>query len=333
MKPDYLLHMPPSSPRPLIVRLRNWVGDVTLGLPLLQRLAREGHELTLLGKGWARDLLAGQGWPVHVLPKTATERVRLLRSLRAQAVLRDASFGRRINALCLPDSFSSALEFRLAGLRALGHAWEGRSLLLGRALTRERGVHELQVYWALGNNLLGRPAPLPEHISLQPTAAQVAQAQALRAANGIERGCVVICPFAGGTWNQQDKTWPAFAEFVQRALPALGRTVVVCPGPGQEEQVARAQFPSARLLPGVDLGVFAALLQDASLMISNDTGPGHLAAAVGTPLVSVMGPSDPTLWHPWGPQVQVLGGNGTWPEMAAVVQAAKRALSGTLAPG
>ena len=62
-------------PRPLIVRLRNWVGDVTLGLPLLQRLAQEGFELTLLGKGWACDLLAGQGWPVHVLPKTALERV------------------------------------------------------------------------------------------------------------------------------------------------------------------------------------------------------------------------------------------------------------------
>jgi len=43
MKRDYLLRMPNFSPRPLIVRLRNWVCDVTLGLPLLQRLAREGH--------------------------------------------------------------------------------------------------------------------------------------------------------------------------------------------------------------------------------------------------------------------------------------------------
>ena len=326
MRPDYLLPMPPAVPIPLIVRLRNWVGDVTLSLPLLQRLAHEGHELTLLGKGWARELLAGQGWPVHVLPKTIAQRLQLLRELRTQALRRDAGFDRRINALCLPDSFSSALEFRLAGLRALGHAWEGRSLLLGRAVARERGVHELKVYWALGEQLLGRPAPLPERISLQPTATQRAQAQALRAAHGIEAGCIVICPFAGGSWNQQEKTWPAFADFVTRVLPTLGRTVVVCPGPGDEERVAREHFASARLLSGVDLGVLAALLQDAAVMVSNDTGPGHIAAAVGTPLVSVMGPSNPALWHPWGRHVEVLGGNGSWPQTSAVLQATQRAL-------
>ena len=48
-----------SPPRPLIVRLRNWVGDVTLGVPTLQRLADHGYALQLVGKGWARDLLAG----------------------------------------------------------------------------------------------------------------------------------------------------------------------------------------------------------------------------------------------------------------------------------
>ena len=314
-------------PRPLIVRLRNWVGDVTLGLPLLQRLAQAGFELTLLGKGWAGDLLAGQGWPVHVLPKTALERIRLVRQLRTEARRRDPAFDGRINALCLPDSLSSALEFRLAGLRALGHAWEGRGPLLGRAVPRPRGVHELQVYWQLGDALLGQTAALPERITLQPTAGQMAQAAALRSAHGIEAACVLICPFAGGTWNQQDKTWPAFAEFVATRLPAFGRSVVVCPGPGEEERVARSHFASARLLPGVNLGVYAALLQSASLMVSNDTGPGHMAAAVGTPLVSVMGPSDPSLWHPWGPKVQVLGGNGQWPDLQSVALAVKQTLA------
>ena len=203
---------PLSQPGPLIVRLRNWVGDVTLSLPLLQRLAGHGHELVLVGKGWARELLAGQGWPVHVLPKTALERVRLLRRLRAEHPGTAKRQG--INALCLPDSFSSALEFRLAGLRALGHAWEGRGLLLGQAVPRPRGVHELQVYWQLGDALLGQRAALPERIELQPSAEQMAQAQALRTQLGIESDCVLICPFAGGTWDQQDKTWPAFAEFV-----------------------------------------------------------------------------------------------------------------------
>ena len=91
--------------------------------------------------------------------------------------------------------------------------------------------------------------------------------------------------------------------------------------------MAREQFASARLLSGVNLGVYAALLKDAALMVSNDTGPGHMAAAVGTPLVSVMGPSDPRLWHPWGPKVEVLGGRGQWPALAEVLRASQRALA------
>ncbi|MDO9073252.1 MAG: glycosyltransferase family 9 protein [Rubrivivax sp.] len=315
----------PTPRRPLIVRLRNWVGDVTLGVPLLQRLDAEGYDLHLIGKSWARDLLAGHGWPVHVLPRNWQERVALLRRLQREAS--GTSTGRELNALCLPYSFSSALEFRLAGLRALGYAYEGRSLLLARAVQRPQGVHELQVYWALGDALLGRVAAPPERIGLHVSAEHRAQAQALRAANGIEPGCIVICPFAGGTWSKQDKTWPGFAHFVAQVLPGFGRSIVVCPGPG-EEAIAREHYASARLLPGVGLGTYAALLQDAAVMVSNDTGPGHIAAAVGTPLVSVLGPSDPVLWRAWGPGVQVLQGAGTWPEAAAVQAAVARALQG-----
>jgi heptosyltransferase II len=72
--------------------------------------------------------------------------------------------------------------------------------------------------------------------------------------------------------------------------------------------------------------VYAALMQQAGLMLSNDTGPGHMAAAVGAPLVSVMGPSDPRLWHPWGDTATVLGGNGRWPDADAVLAACAAAL-------
>jgi heptosyltransferase II len=317
---------PPAAARPLLVRLRNWVGDATLSLPLLRRLASQGFELTLLGKGWARDLFAAEGWPVMALPGTARERIAQMRTWRAAALQRDPRLSRRINALCLPDSFSSALEFRVAGLRALGHAWEGRGWLLGRAAQRQRGVHELQVYWQLGNVLLGEAAPLPAAIGLQTTAAQREQARALREAHGIEPGCVLICPFAGGTWDKADKTWPGFAAFVAEALPTLGRRIVVCPGPGDEERIARERYPGATLLPRVSLGVYAALLQEAGLMVSNDTGPGHMAAAVGAPLVSVMGPSDPGLWRPWGDSATVVGGHGAWPETPAVLAACRASL-------
>ena len=74
---------------------------------------------------------------------------------------------RPINALCLPYSFSSALDFRLAGLRALGHAHEGRSLLLKQALPRPLGLHELQVYWDIGDAFFDLTQAPPARIGLR----------------------------------------------------------------------------------------------------------------------------------------------------------------------
>ncbi|MBL8288414.1 MAG: glycosyltransferase family 9 protein [Rubrivivax sp.] len=339
---------PPSRGRdggPLVVRLRNWVGDVLLGLPMLQRLADAGHELHLVGKGWARDLLAGHGWPVEVLPKTLRERVALLRRLREAGTAKVPAASaparrQRIDALCLPYSLSSALEFRLAGARALGHAHEGRSWLLARALPLQRGRHELQTYWELGDALLGQAAPLPERLALKLAPAHREAAAKLRAEHGIggdahrAGGAIVICPFAGGTFDKADKTWPGFAAFVHDDLVPLaerqGRQVLVCPGPG-EEAIARSDFPRALCLEGVGLGTYAALLAEAALMISNDTGPGHLAAAVDTPLLSVLGPTDPAQWRAWGPQVHLLGGNGRWPQRGEVLAAVHERLAETAA--
>jgi heptosyltransferase-2 len=317
-------HRPLDQPRPFIVRLRNWVGDATLSVPTLQRLSEAGYGLQVIGKGWARDLLAGHGWPVHVLPASFSQRVQLLRKLRAEATSLDPGFTRRINTLCLPDSFSSALEFRVAGLRALGHAHEGRSLLLSQTLPLPRTLHALHVYWEMADALLGEKQPLPETIGLRVNEQQRARAQALMAEHGVASGFIAICPFAGGTWAQQDKTWPGFADFVAQVLPRFGRRVVVCPGPG-EEAIAREQFASSLMLPKVSLGTYAALLQQSAMMIANDTGPGHMAAAVGTPLVSVLGPSDPALWRAWGPSVQLVQGSNGWPEAQAVEAAVARA--------
>ncbi|MFY7854808.1 MAG: glycosyltransferase family 9 protein, partial [Rubrivivax sp.] len=93
---------------------------------------------------------------------------------------------------------------------------------------------------------------------------------------------------------------------------------------------ARARYPPAVVLDGGGLGTSGALLQRARLMISNDTGPGHLAAAVGAPLLSVLGPTDARQWGAWGPGVHTVQGQpapGTWPHRDAVRARARELLS------
>jgi heptosyltransferase-2 len=80
------------------------------------------------------------------------------------------------------------------------------------------------------------------------------------------------------------------------------------------------------VLPRVDLGTCAALMQQAAVMVSNDTGPGHLAAAVGAPLVSVFGPTEPGHWGAWGPTVNVVRHWPRWPTVEEVWAAVNAAI-------
>ena len=57
-------------------------------------------------------------------------------------------------------------------------------------------------------------------------------------------------------------------------------------------------------------------------------GPGHLAAAVGTPLLSVLGPTDPAQWGPWGPSASVVQRRPGWPGVREVLLAGERLLVG-----
>lgn len=317
---------------PLIVRLRNWVGDVTLGVAALRRLAAEGYALQLVGKGWAAKLLAGEGWTVHTLPRGTRARIALYRQLRAEALQRDPGFDRRLNTVVLPTSFSSALETRLAGLRGLGYAHEGRTLLLKRALRKQHGHHEMQHDWRLVQALLGRDEALPPYAVLAASAAARQRVQALLAAQGLDdRPFVVLCPFAGGTFEKVDKRWPHFAEFTRVAAAEWRLPLLLCPGPG-EGDAARRDFPQARVLDGVALDDYAALLERCALMVSNDTGPGHLAAAVGAPLLSVLGPTDAAQWGARGPGVRVLQVSGAgatqvvWPDVAQAIEAGREML-------
>jgi heptosyltransferase II len=317
-------------PRPLIVRLRNWVGDVILGVPALKLLASHGYDLQLVGKGWASALLAGEGWPTQARAATWRDRVSQLRALRTAARAHDPSFDQRENALVLPTSFSGALEMRLAGLRAVGYAQEARGFLLARSEPITYGGHALTSYWELACRFLRITQAPPREIGLRIAAHDTAQADTVLREHGIASGFVVICPFAGGTFEKLDKTWPQFPAFT-RALLAAGHTVIALPGPG-EEALLRDQHAGVIALEGVKLGVYGAILMRAALLVSNDTGPGHLAAAVGTRVLSVLGPTKPEQWAPWGPTVSVVQRRQppsaiVWPEVDEVMERVRAVLA------
>ena len=110
-----------------------------------------------------------------------------------------------------------------------------------------------------------------------------------------------LVPFATGTLKGASKAWPGFPTLCRQLVPEL--PVLLMPGPGPETIQARTDYPDAQTLAGVPLDVYAALLAQSSVVVANDTGPGHLAAAVGARLVSVLGPTDASRYRALGPHV------------------------------
>ena len=323
-----------TAPKPLIVRIRNWVGDVILGLPGLQLIESMGFELHLVARGkWAPSLLAGYGWPVHVQPAGLQAKVAQLRQLRNELAQLDPGFEQRENALLLPVSFSAALEMRMAGLKPVGVAKEGRSLLLARAEPWALTGHELERYWDIACRFVGHQGPAPREIGFQVQPSKAQAAQQLLAAHGVTGAFTLICPFAGGkaaTADKADKKWPGFGDYTSMAEARLGMPLVVYPGPGEHDD-ARRLYPAARLLQGADLAVYAGVLQRASLVVANDTGPGHMAAALGRPLISLLGPTEAARWSPWGPSVHVLqrprqGSHTDWPSAEEAIALSQQLL-------
>jgi heptosyltransferase-2 len=309
--------------QPLAVRLCNYIGDVVLGLPALQLLSAQGFQPHLYGAGWASTLLSGTGWPVTKRGSGLRTRVSQLRQMRRALQADPAAQGQPSWALAMPNSFSSALELRLAGFAVAGFASDGRGFLLRKTLPPAEGPHAAESFWAQACGLLGQHFPMPDRIELPLTEQARAQAQEVIARHAGPQGdFVCIAPFAGGLVDKQPKRWPEFAVFAKR-LEGLGLPILVCPGPAAEVEEARSLYPGALLIDKLPLDAYAALLGQSRLVVANDTGPAHLAAASAAPLLSVLGPTKTRQWRPWGPTVTALGGDGQWPDPEQVWQAAQ----------
>jgi heptosyltransferase-2 len=283
----------------VLVRLPNWLGDALMARPALHalRAAHPRAEITACGPRVLIELLAPEGlWQREEALPAGQGFPGRLRAARFDA------------ALVLPPSFSSAwLAFRSGARLRVGFAHEGRSLLLTEAVRRPaRGdLHQGREYLQLAACLDAREVPLPGLV-VDPGA--VCEAAALLARSGLEgRPFAILGP---GAAYGPAKRWSTqrFAALGLQ-LAARGLAVLVC-GAASElevcETVSAAIGTQARSLAGATgLPVQAALCARATLVVSNDSGLAHLAAATGAPTVVVFGSTSSAWTAPLGAHVRV----------------------------
>jgi heptosyltransferase-1 len=300
--------------RVLIVRL-GAMGDILHALPAVAAL-RQAHPKWYLG--WAVEprwhaLLCGNNGAQPLVDRThlvtAKEWARSpLRpeTLRQIGALRHSLRAERYD-LCidLQGAVRSALAGRLAGTpRMIGEdrprEWAARWLFSERVATH--GVHMIEQAVEVCDAIVReRLSPVLPPLPVDCEAEQWAEG-VLRAAR---RPVVLLSPGAG--WGA--KRWPTVRYgTVAAALQAQGCTVLVNAGPQEQAiaaEVVRASGGVARA-PEFTLERLIAMTRRVSLVIAGDTGPLHLACALGKPVVGIYGPTDPTRNGPFGVPFRVL---------------------------
>lgn len=303
----------------IVVRVPNWIGDVMFSLPALESLQANypEAEIWLAGAPWVRDLLAGEPWGDRVLSLGRTKGPGGLRA--AARDLRERGFDL---GLLLTNSFGSAALFALAKIpERWGYKRDGRGLLLTKGPRPEDldpPVHMVGYYLRLLEGLGLRTVP-PE-IRLNVTAAERERARADLEASGIssDRPLVIFNP---GAAYGPAKRWPAgrFAELGRLFQERSGTDVAVTgsasdAGFAAEIGAALARKP-ADLTGRTTLRGLLGVMSRAAVVVTNDTGPMHMANALRIPVVAVFGPTDPRATAPFHPPAAVLKRDGVpcWP--------------------
>ena len=88
--------------------------------------------------------------------------------------------------------------------------------------------------------------------------------------------------------------------------------------------MAKAACPDAKICPPTSLGTIAALAKHARVVIANDSGMSHVAAAVGANQITLIGVTNPVRTRPWNPRAIVLGSENGWPTVDEVLGAMKK---------
>jgi lipopolysaccharide heptosyltransferase I len=171
------------------------------------------------------------------------------------------------------------------------------------------GAHVVEQYLSLLAPL-GIVDPAVEfRLPVDPVAAAYVDRFLGQAGIGAHDAVALVNPGAG----RADKRWPRerFGELARRLGAEAGARVVVVWGPGEEHDAdAIAADGGATRAPSTTLREMAALARRARLMIAADTGPLHIAAALGTPCVGLFGPTSGLRNGPYGPDHRVLQGAG-----------------------
>lgn len=301
----------PDSYQRILVRATNWIGDAVMSLPALRALRERFPQarITLLAMPWVADLYGREPfcdelipWQAQRGPRDLAQKWRVGRSLAAH---------RFDLAIILPNSFDSAMPAWLAGIpRRIGFDRDARGWLLTDRIPRiepgDTPPHQSFHYLELLRRA-GLIDALPAEIVIRLDGAQAAR---LKGRERLGEGTIVgVCP--GAAFGAAKRWAPENFAQAARQVAHERQARIVLFGSQDEagicDEVNRHLNHQAQSFAGqTTLGEFVELLAACDLVLTNDSGPMHIASALGVPTVAIFGSTSHIATGPTGPLATVV---------------------------
>ena len=311
-----------------LVILPNWIGDAIMATPALRahrKLCPEA-EIVFGGLPIITDIFRASPWADDLLPIIKPKRTGLVKKIaELRTEVGAIMSGHFDSILLLRGSFSSASAAWLARCPIrMGYAREGRGFLLTKSLPHpENFRHRHRVRYFLDllglvseeNVKLGEEANKSE-TPLEITIDEQANDWAVKFLANFEKKGPLISLHLGAAYGPS-KRWPVpkFEESLKLLAKDLGPfTTLVVGGPDERKAALELQknlaskgvvvIPAAGETPGIL--ELAALINKSELLLSNDSGPMHVGAALGKKQVAIFTSTNPHFTEPWNERAKVL---------------------------
>ena len=269
-----------TLPSATLVIAPNWVGDSIMAIPVLDALAATGRSLTVLARPHLEPLFQAVAAVDRVMVRAGSDR----ETIRG---VRKTGFE---EAVILPNSFRSAwLPFRAGIPVRWGYRGGFRGFLLEPSLRRPQGLrHQLADYDSLLERV-GAVIPTEQpRLNLSTEQLDFGRRALQKTGVPFDGTSKAVGVFPGAEFGPS-KRWPSshFAELLCRLDTHRDLTTVLIAGPGEDALAAEIQHDSGVTTPIIgpqlNLAELAAVLAHLQVLVTNDSGPMHIAAAAGTP--------------------------------------------------
>ncbi len=311
----------PDSAAKILLRGTNWVGDAVMSIPAMREIRRlfPRAQISLLVRSWVKDVYSAVEFIDEVIEY---DNAGLHRGVRGLLRLCSDLRSRRFDlAILLQNAIEAAIISRLAVVpRILGYARDGRGPLLTHPIRIDPEIKQLhQVYYYLGilkGAGLLEPQSWPERnlvgsIRIGVTDKDLRDADVLLAERGVRRGEILIGINPGATYGGA-KRWltDRYAEVADRLASSFAARILIF-GSRSERAIAQSLAGQTRCRPIVMAGLttlaqLMGLLSRCNLLITNDSGPMHLAAALDVPQIAIFGSTSEVATGPLSQRATVI---------------------------